>query len=103
MTLKIVTLEEMLAKTEKQPETALEKEYCRIETLLDEKRIEGVQDIWVSPRRVRLEIVARGDWKHTHARLDNWIKTLGYVLVKEVEHGHSDSDWYTSTHYFHKE
>lgn len=102
MEITFVTLEDIIAENEKQSETAQGKEYNRIKNLLDEKQVEEVLDIWVSPRTVRVSIVAEGDWKHTHTRLDRLVESLGYTLTKKVKHGRSDSDWYTATHYFHK-
>lgn len=102
MEITFVTLEELIAENEKQSKTPQGKEYNRIKNLLDENRVDVIQDIWVSPRTVRVSIVAKGDWKHTHMRLDLLVESLGYTLTKKVKHGRSNGDWYTATHYFHK-
>lgn len=97
-----VTLEDIIAENERVSKTPQGKEYNRIKNLLDKEQVDEIYNIWVSPRTVRVSIVAEGDWKHTHSRLDRLVESLGYVLTKKVKHGRSDSDWYTATHYFHK-
>lgn len=77
--------------------------HTEIYNAIKDKKIEGISDVCLilgtpKSRYYKIEIVARGDWKHTHARLDWAMKDLGYEATKEQEIGYSDSDWYESVH-----
>lgn len=104
--LKMVSLEELRASA-----IAAEQEkrknpiYAKVTDLIADHKVEGIRDVWVSPRKATIEILAEGDWKHTHARLDHLIGTLGYELrtetVNKYGNGHCDySDWYESFHVY---
>lgn len=65
--------------------------------LISDKSISGIYEIYISPRKAFIEILAEGDWKHTHILLKSLMKSLGYRLKSEQVESEC-GDWYTAWH-----
>lgn len=76
-------------------------EDLEIETFLRDHQAD-ISEVNESPEGTVIVSVEWGDWKHSHAYLDNLMGRLGYVKDNETVTEEDGSDCYSADHYFSK-
>ena len=76
-----------------------QKEAIFITNLLSSKQIFG--EFYFVGESIMIEIT-NGDWKHTHALLNQTMMNAGYLFDYENVTEEDESDCYSAVHVFHK-